>query len=181
MSLRWREAGLIVGTILFVLGTIAAAVLLVINIHWTYKLTCSYFEGSSLDCLDSVEYRDGQEWTWGGYSTALGLAITGGGLIYLSSTPKPHRTPVERKALDGAAILWTALIIAGFACLFSGYYLNDSIDPLWGWQNWYVYVLIHGLKSVPWLLWVMALGMLFILRSEWVISRRRSEERIPPA
>lgn len=175
MSLKWRGIGLLAGTVLFVLGMVGAAVLLGLNLHYQYKLDCSFFEGS-LDCMDDAEYRDGYSWTWRGYSTALGLALAGAGLTYLCSTPRHHRLRVKQKTFDFAAILWIALIIAGFACLFSSYYLTDHIDPLWGWQNWYVYVVISGLESVPWLLWTVAFGLMFIFRSEWVVSRRRAKE-----
>ena len=113
--------------------------------------------------------------------TALGIVVAGSGLVYISSTGSRRRTRDRRKAFDLGAKLWVVLTAAGFACLFAGYCLDNSLDPLWAWQNWYVYVIINALESVVWLLWIVAFGAMFIARSEWVLPKVRSEEENAPA
>ncbi len=179
MARRWMEIGLLVGTAMFVLGTIGAAILLGVNLHWRYMLYCHY--GGSVDCLDIDEYNEEEKWTWRGYMTALGLVAAGSGLVYISSTGKRRRTLDKRKAFDLGAKLWVILILAGFACLFAGFYIRDSVDPLWAWQNWYVHVIVDGLQSVVWLLWIVAFGALFIARSDWMLPKVRLEEEDAPA
>jgi len=180
MARTWMEIGLLVGTAMFVLGTVGAVAMLGLNMHWKYMSICS-FSGGSLECLDYGAYREGEEWTWRGYMTALGIVVAGSGLVYISSTGSRRRTPDRRKAFDLGAKLWTVLIVAGFACLFTGYCLDNSLDPLWAWQNWYVYVIVNALESVVWLLWIVAFGAMFIARSEWVLPKVRSEEENAPA
>lgn len=173
------EIGLLVGTGLFVLGTIGAAILLGVNLHWRYMQHCHY--GGSVDCLDIDEYNEEEKWTWRGYMTALGIVVVGSGLVYISSTGNRRRTPDRRKAFDLGAKLWIVLIVAGFACLFAGFYVRDSVDPFWAWQNVYVHVIVDGLQSVVWLLWIVAFGAMFIARSEWALPQGRSKVKDAPA
>ncbi len=175
MGWKWKEIGLLVGMGLFVLGTIGAVAMLGLNMHWRHMLYCSVYEGC-LECMDYDDYREEEEWTWRGYTTALGLVAAGSGLVYISSTGKHRRTLDKRKTFDLGAKLWVILILAGFACLFAGYYIDDSVDPFWAWQNWYVHVIVDGLLNVVWLLWIVAFGAMFIARSEWVLPKIRSKD-----
>jgi len=174
MARTWMEIGLLVGTAMFVLGTVGAVAMLGLNMHWKYMQYCHY--GGSVDCADIDEYVEGEEWTWRGYMTALGIVVAGSGLVYISSTGSRRRTRDRPKAFDLGAKLWIVLIVAGFACLFASYYLDVSLDPFWAWQNWYVHVIVNALESVVWLLWIVAFGAMFIARSEWMLPKVRSEE-----
>ncbi len=180
MARTWMEIGLLVGTTMFVLGTIGAVAMLGLNMHWKYMAYCNVYEGS-LECTDYRGYVEGEEWTWRGYMTALGIVVAGSGLVYISSAGSRRRTPDRRKAFDLGAKLWIVLIVAGFACLFASSYLDVNLDPLWAWQNWYVHVIVNGLQSVVWLLWIVAFGAMFIARSEWMLPETRSEEEDAPA
>lgn len=175
MAKTWMEIGLLVGTAMFVLGTVGAVAMLGLNMHWKYMALCHFYEGS-LECMDYGAYVEGEEWTWKGYVTALGIVVAGSGLVYISSTGKRRRTLDNQKAFDLGAKVWIILIVAGFACLIAGHYLVDNVDPFWAWQNWYVYMIADGLLSVVWLLWIVAFGAMFIARSEWMLPKVRSKE-----